>query len=139
MGNWTRVQIIGSCGSDDVDKICDTLADRDDYKDFGPLTLTKGICGLPHWPAEAISAVGNLAERDYGAEDVAEHLKKVAAVAPSLNIKIHVGADYEEDQCVATVTCEDGDVSVGDPEIPNVPRTDESQMTGRMFGSLFGL
>ena len=72
---------------------------------------------MPNWPAAAFNAVGNLSERDYDVDDVAESLALMAKAAPSLTCKVHCGGDWESKVCVATVALASGVVTIGDPEI----------------------
>ena len=119
MGNWTTVHISGTCDKKDIPALKKEVNVGDDWKKFHCLCFTRvSICGLGNWVDENISALGNLAERDYGVNDVAEQLKKLVRVAPSLNLKIHVGGDYESLDCVATVNCIGGKITVDKPEIP---------------------
>lgn len=107
MGNWTTVNIQGTCSTEDVPKLKAAISydQNGDYEEFHCLSATKGLCGLGDWSGETINRIGNLAERDYDVSDVADTLLKLAAVAPSLNVKIHVGADYEYTPCIATILC----------------------------------
>jgi len=98
-----------------------------------------GLCGLGKWPRVKINRVGNLAERDYSVESVAETLRKVVEHAPGLDIKIHCGDDYEKDNCVATVICKDGKVEVVAPEIGVIPDIPEEQMKSNLYSNLFGM
>jgi hypothetical protein len=71
---------------------------------------------------------GNLAERDYSVASVAETLESLARAAPSLVVKIHCGGDYEDAACIATITLENGRVTVGPPEVDSVGELDENLM-----------
>ena len=132
MGDWRRVQIVGSCGVGDVPLLKSLLTCNSDFSNFHCLIDTKGISGLPNWANENISAVGNLGERGYDEEDVAEQLEVLVDSCPTLDVRIHVGGENESNRCVATVSvCENGCV-VGEPAITDIPEIDQSQLRGRM-------
>ena len=140
MGNWMTVQIIGSCAKDDVPALTKEvkydLHDINIDQEFYCLTSCGGLCGLPLWPAEAINAVGNCAERDYTPESVKSNLEAFAKIAPSLEVKVHCGGDYETKEVIATVTLEKGKATIGKPEIENLPNPPEGQMAANLMGFL---
>lgn len=140
MGNWRRVMIEGSCEADEVaslrELIVVDLHDMDPEQPFLCLSACGGLMGLPAWPAKEILAVGNMAERDYGPEDVAAALERCAEEAPSLEAVVHVGGDYESDECVATVRLEAGEATVGDPEREHLPEASQEQVAGNLLRSL---
>jgi hypothetical protein len=136
VGNWRTVHIDGTCDEAQVAALKKACAYGDDYENFHCLSYhatRPSLCGLFDWPKTRIHSTGNLAERDFGVDDVVEQLQKLVAVAPSLRIKVHCGADWEEKHCIATVTVAGGQVTRGDPEIETLPEMDTSQMMGRMF------
>jgi hypothetical protein len=94
------------------------------------------LCGLGRWVpyvGGVVHAVGNLAERDYGVEDVAETLRRMVLIAPSLDVKVHCGGECEDPTCVATISARDGRVTVGPPEIEQVGEGMEGQGIVRLF------
>lgn len=109
MGNWRRVEIEGTCEPEHVPALKEALSfdiTQPGTKEFHCLMATGGVMSLPNWAAEHIDAVGNLAERDYGISDVVTTLASLCFQAPSLNVRIKIGGDYESDQCVGVVICE---------------------------------
>lgn len=140
MGNWRRAHLVGTCDRGEAGKLRRVirmdLSVPDFDQPFYPLSATGGVCGLPMWPDEEIDAVGNLAERDYDAEDVADCLRKLLTVAPSLELEVHLGGEYEADECVATVVCRDGEVSVEEPRVDEVPEVPVGQMQENLLRSL---
>ena len=142
MGNWRTVYIIGTCPEAEVKPLVDALYAGKDYENFGPLGWMDqlGMCGLGKWPKEKINRVGNLAERNYGVDQVAEHLTEVVELSKSmgLDIKIHCGDDNEKDNCVATITCKNGKVEVGEPEIGVIPDIPDEQVKSNLYDSLLG-
>lgn len=127
MGNWIRVKIEGNCDAADVVALRKALTLEKDFSNFHCLT-NGGICGLPNWAAESIDAVGNLFERDYDEEDVADTLEELAEIAPSLNVRVHMGEDNEGNKCVATVGIRGGKSYIVEPEIEEIPEIDQEQM-----------
>jgi hypothetical protein len=118
MGNWRTVNIVGTIAPPDVADARAFVNTGDDYSRFHPLcNYGFSICGLGDWVREDVLACGNLSERDYSIEDVAQTLREMAAVAPSLRLKVHCGGDHESTACVATVTVAEGAVTVGPPEV----------------------
>ncbi len=129
MGNWRTVQIVGTCNGVDVPKLRAAIRwDSKSMQGFHCLMYTGGICGLGNWAAEKISAISNLAERDYSVKAVAKTLGELAKKAPSLKVKIHCGDDNESKKCIATITLEDGKATVGKPEIKKSPEIPKGQM-----------
>lgn len=128
MGNWRTVRVVGTCDPRQVRALSQRVNVGLDYSNFGPLSNAGGICGLGAWPAPEIDRVGNLAERDYSPDAVADHLRELADVAPSLAVRVHCGGDYEDAGCVATVTLADGVVTVGPPEVTDVGSVSAAQM-----------
>jgi hypothetical protein len=138
MGNWRTVNLRGTLATEDVAAVREFIAVPADYSRFHCLSATNGLAGLGQWATEEIHADGNLAERDYGPEDVADTLREIVAFAPSLTLKVHCGNDYEDKTCVATVTVADGVVSVGDPERETVGSISEDAFAGRLFRAITG-
>jgi hypothetical protein len=136
MGNWRRVRIVGTCHRKDVDGVRTALTLRSDYSNFHCLVCTGSICGLPNWGRENIDVVGNLAERDYDADSVAEALQEIVDHHPTLDVRIHVGDENEGSRCVATVYVDDIGVQVGVPEIQSIPEVSDSQMAGSLASQL---
>lgn len=132
MGNWRTVRIVGTCPSGQVEELAKQVIPRSDYANFGPLTFTSSLCGLPMWAAEKIEAVGNLAERDYEPDDIAEHLLQMAHDVPGLKVKVHCGGEYEDNKCVATVILENEHAEVAPPEIELVGSISQEQMVNNL-------
>lgn len=144
MGNWRTVQIVGTCDAKEVDALRAACAysydDPDTMGNFHCLSFNPtrpGLCGLGSWPGESMDASGNLAERNYGVEDVAETLRELVKVAPSLEVKVHCGGDYEGSECIATVTASNGSVEIGDPEVERVRGASDDEIEGRLLRNLF--
>lgn len=137
MGNWTTVNMHGVCSKKDLPKLKEAVCIGNDWERFGCLSHSgNSICGLGAWPAETINAIGNLSERDYGAEDVKNELQALADACPSLEMKVHIGGDYESKKCIATVTCTKGRVTLGKPEIETLADIPADQIQGRILSSL---
>lgn len=139
MGNWRTVYIVGKCHSDEVDALRQAVCVdfRKERGRFHCLCYSgPSLCGLTNWPAERINAVGNLAERNYSVEDVAASLRNLIKIAPSLDIKIHCGGDWEAKECVATVQAANGKVAILGPELEILPAIPETQMLGQFFQAI---
>jgi len=145
MGNWRTIQIVGTCDRAEVAKLKEAIAfdyvDPKYYGKFHCLSNTGGIAGLGDWAGEHINRVGNLAERDYSVVDVAEQLKALAAVAPSLKLKVHCGGDYEDRGVVATITVDGAAIAGGlvviePPEIESLPDIPQEQMRNNFVNAL---
>lgn len=136
MGNWRRVHIVGTCDAADVPKLREALKPTPDYTNWHCL-MNGGLCGLPMWAAEKINAVGNLAERGYTPHSVADTLLRLLNIAPSLNVKVHCGDDYEADNCIKTVIASRAPVVVvADPEVTTVGEIPEEQMRASLMEQL---
>jgi hypothetical protein len=134
MGNWRRVLIDGTCAPADVLKLR-TMVGGDNGTE--PLCGdASSLCGLPNWAASRIHAVGNCSERDFGLQDIANHLVNLRDAAPSLDIKVHCGGDYESDECVATVVVNAEGVRCLAPEISTIPPLTSDMLQGRMSSLL---
>lgn len=136
MGNWTTVKIEGTCGEEDVPALKRAVNTGNNWDEFHCLCNPNSICGLGDWAGTQIDVVGNLAERDYDKHDVQEQLQKLLKVAPSLCVRVHVGGDYEDKQCVATVICEDGKVTIEPPRVQTIPEISVAHMMAGMINAL---
>ena len=84
--------------------------------------------GLNNWAAVHINKIGNLAERDYSIDDIRECLDKIALYVPSLDVRIHCGADWEEDACIGTLIKEPlKPAYLTEPEVSIIPGITEEQ------------
>jgi hypothetical protein len=140
MGNWMRVEISGTCAEAEVEALkrvvrYEIMDDGDQH--FGPLSSGGGLLGLSLWPATRFHDVGNCAERDYTAQDVAADLEFLANTAPSLCATVHCGADYESPRCEATVTLAEGKATVGPPEVEALPEINDDAIRGRVLKHLW--
>ena len=135
MGNWTTVHISGTCNAEDVPALKAAVNVGESWKAFHCLCNTGGICGLGDWADEEMSVTGNLAERDYGVKDVAGQLRELARIAPSLTLKVHVGGEYESLDCVATVNCINGSVTIDDAEIKTLTPIPQGQIEANLIKS----
>lgn len=138
MGNWRTVNLRGQMAEADIEKANEFLNPGEDYRHWTCMSFSSGLAGLGHWPAEVINADGNLSERDYSVDDVAETLRDLVKVAPSLELKVHCGGEYESEECLATVTVANGEVSIGAPEVPKVKAASMDSVMGRLFGHMHG-
>ena len=136
MGNWRTVQIVGTCPAQQVKRLREHVAAQYPSEEWGCLSGGQGICGLPVWPEERISAVGNLAERDYSVIDVANCLQQLALTAPGLAVKVHCGGDYQSERCIATVTLTPDKLSIGCAEVEAIPSIPSYQMEGAILRGL---
>ena len=142
MGNWRRVHLIGTCDRVEVAALRSHLrydfrfADPD--KPFTCLSYSSppALCGLGEWPDTKMDRIGNLAERDYTPEDVAATLAELLKLTPSLDVRVHCGADWEEDECIATVVAAGGSVEVRKPEIETVPKIPDGQAEANLYRNL---
>lgn len=108
---------------------------------FGPLSYCReqpSLCGLNDWPAPVVNRAGNLAERDYDVDDVAEELRKLVAVAPSMLLTVHCGGERESTDCIATIRGGEGLVVVGKPEVKTIKAMGDGQATLNMLRALSG-
>lgn len=141
MGNWTTVNIEGTCPANEVQKLSDFVNayhTKKDWDAFHCLCNTGGLCGLGDWSGTSINATGNLAERDYSYSSVAEELQKIGQLCPNADIKVHVGGDYESLDCIKTVHLQNGAVTIKEPEIQSLEQIDQSQIAGNLFRALMG-
>lgn len=138
MGDWMRVSLRGTIAPEDIPAAVAFLTPNDDYSNWGPLTYTPGLCSLGQWVTPEICMDGNLSERNYSVDEVAVAFRGLVAAAPSLTLKVHCGGPYESEECVATLTVADGEVSVGGPEVGTVPGVSDEVFQARVFGILGG-
>ena len=137
MGNWRSISIVGTCDESEVEALEKAITYGEDYSNFHCLVNTGGLGSLGNWARSSINAMGNLSERDYSVEDVAERLRLIAETAPSLAVKVHCGGDWESKDCVATVTLQDGTTAIGEPEIDTIPALSDDAIAGRLYQQLF--
>lgn len=142
MGNWTTVNIEGTCPYNELSNLkefVNSYAYTDNFQKFHCLCNTKGLSGIGDWAKENIQAVGNLAERDYGAEDVAQELTKIGELCPNADIKIHIGGDYESLDCVNTVHLQKGKVEINPPDKKKLSEISGDQFKKNLLKALYGL
>ncbi len=146
MGNWRTVNMTGTIArQSEVDALREYLdygrgGGIGDYEHFGPLsfsTTSPGLCGLGNWPALQIARYGNLAERDYSVQDVAETLRELVLIAPTMLLKVHCGADWEADECIATISVGEGIVAIGKPEKETIDGPSEEQVRENLMQNLY--
>lgn len=140
MGDWRRVQVIGTCGAADTSKLkahlnCTNHMDDSMWDRFGPLSHAGTLGAVPNWAREQFDAIGTLAERGFSPEEVKEQLEKLVEIAPSLKCRIHVG-ELTTAKCEATVVVVDGKVEVCDPEVEEVPDAPTGQFESDLFAAL---
>ena len=133
MGNWRTVQIVGRCNNDDAWKLKKAI---NPSKGFHCLMNGGGICGLGDWVQEKIYAIGNLAERDYTVDDVADQLRKLAKIAPFLDIRVHCGGENENKRCVSTIKVVHGHVVIQKPRIKTLPEIPRGQLEMNLMRAL---
>lgn len=143
MGNWRRVWIVGNIPPEQVRPLCAALAEPTEYAgdwpDYHPLRTGSGLAGLGVWPAPVVNAVGNLYERDFSPEDVRDACENhVLPAAPGASLKIHCGADWEQAECVGTVTVAGGVATLGPPEVVALPEISDEVVHARLFRAIYG-
>lgn len=138
MGNWTKVQIVGTCDAHEVHRLRGLIGVPYDDPGWSCLSFNGGLAGLPNWGGVKIDAVGNLAERGYSEESIAEHARKLAFACPSLELKIHVGGDYESSDVISTVTVSKDEATVGEAEIDSLPNAPPGQAQANMMAQMTG-
>lgn len=139
MGNWRTVMIDGYCDPSEVPKLSEAIDPGVDFSNHHALAsggAYTSIYGLNDWAAARIVRTGNLAERGFSVEDVAASARKIVESAPSFEAKIHCGGDYESKTCVATITVEAGEVSIGEPEVRSLPERSEAEIAGNFMTAL---
>lgn len=144
MGNWRSVNITGTIAGADIPALRErlgyshrrgSLADQD----FGPLSFDidkPSLCGINDWVRPQVSAVGNLAERDYSPEDVRAELKQLLAIAPSMMLTVHCGGNWESEECVATIRTGEGLAVLLPPEVETIAGISDEQAMANLFRAL---
>lgn len=119
MGNWRKVTIVGKCDKKQVKALEKAIKwdMNDTEQEFHSLMNTRSLLGIGNWAKESIHSMGNLAERDYSPQDVMHDLAKLLLVAPSLEVTINCGDEWESDKCVATIKAKNGSVQILEPEV----------------------
>lgn len=142
MGDWMTVNIYGHIDPEDVPAAHRFIDPPDMWADgaFHCLINTGGLAGLGLWiPASGgpFSAFGNLAERNYSVQDVADTVTELARVAPSLALKIMCGGPYESLDCVATILAGGGmPTMITGPEVERLEPIPDAQMTANLIRAL---
>lgn len=135
MGNWRTVNITGAIAEAEIPALRERLgySHRRGFlseQQFGPLSFNidkPSLCGINDWVRPQVSAVGNLAERDYTPEDVRDELQELLAIAPSMMLTVHCGGDYESEECVATIRTGEGLAVLLPPEVEKVQGVSDEQ------------
>lgn len=144
MGNWRTVNIAGTIDKAELGALYTRLAysyshDDQAYNNFGPLSFSRekpSLCGLNNWLAPRVSAIGNLAERNYSPEDVRDELQELLKIAPSMMLTVHCGGDWESDECVATIRTGEGLAVILPPEVAKIEAIPDSQPITNLFANL---
>lgn len=147
MGDWMTITMAGAVAADQVEPLRARLRywyaepgqPEYDWSRFTPLSYNEtrpGLCGIGEWPAETVQARGNLAERDYSVQDVADCLTELVQLAPSMTLKVHCGGPYESTTCTATITVAAGQVTLGPPEVAEVQPATEAEREMRLMINL---
>lgn len=147
MGNWMTMNMRGRCDPAEVKALrAAAFFDWGDHGEgldrldaYGPLSVSSmgpGLCGIGDWPGADIDAIGNAAERDFGPDDVVEQLERLVKAAPSLELVVHCGGEYESLDCVATIKVLDGEVTKHEPEIKRLHGISDAQVAGRFTAAL---
>ena len=153
MGNWMTVNLVGTMSAQDAEAVREYLGYPDisryrpgsgiaadpAWNHFGPLSFCRdrpSLGGIGDWPAPVMNRAGNLAERGYTVQDVAETLRELLPLAGSMLLKVHCGGDYESLECVATVSVGEGLVAVGKPEVERIEPMGEAQATLNVLRAL---
>ena len=84
-----------------------------------------------------VSAIGNLAERDYTPQDVRDELEELLEIAPSMMLVVHCGGDWESDECVATIRTGEGLAVLLPPEVEKLMEIPEAQAYGNLMANLY--
>lgn len=145
MGNWRTIHIEGTMSAEDAAKLRELLDDvwRSDAENVDQITCLSfdskhpGLCGLGAWPSERMSRTGNLYERDYTVQDVADALTELVKVAPSMLLQVHCGDEYESEECVASVAVDEGVVAILEPAIAKIPEIPQEQVQYNLLANLF--
>lgn len=139
MGNWTTVNIAGTCPDSELPQLRDFVNGyirKKDFDLFHCLCNTGGLAGLGDWAALEINTSGNLAERDYSVGSVAEELQKIGELCPNADIRIHVGDQYESLNCITTVHLQNGEVEIKEPEVKNLNGIDTVKINANLLNAL---
>lgn len=134
MGNWRRVQIIGTCKKDEVYLLRKAISVA---APFHCLSYTQVICGLGDWAKENINVVGNLAERDYQPVDIITALHKyIVLKVPSLELIIRIGGGYESDSCVGVIKVKNEIIEYLSPDINKMPEISKDHIRKNMYRAM---
>jgi hypothetical protein len=145
VGNWRTVNMAGSMNERDAGVLREYLGysirtpDHAGMDRFGPLSFNRdrpSLCGLNNWVGMTVNAVGNLAERNYSVERVADELRMLVGMAGTLLLKVHCGADWESVKCVATISVGEGLVVTGKPEVEHIEPVSDEQAIMNLFGAM---
>lgn len=145
MGNWRTVNITGTITESDIPALRERLgySHRRGFlseQQFGPLSFNidrPSLCGINDWVRPQVSAVGNLAERDYTPEDVRAELQELLAIAPSMMLVVHCGGDWESEECVATIRTGEGLAVLLPPEVERVEPVSDAQAGFNLMRNLY--
>jgi|GEM_PF-4227746 len=117
VGNWLAVHVQGTCAPEEVEALRQAIAVDDNYR---YLSNTWNGYGLLDWPAEEIDLVGNLTRPTFFLANIVAELRRLTAIAPSLQLKVHCREMYGAGRCGATLTVKDREVRIDPPEVEEV-------------------
>ena len=139
MGNWRMIEMAGTVAPADGKRIHEGIIELSRYVvgessanrrhreakvGFTVSALRYGSTDLTgwfwDWPTGQINECGNLFERSYDPDDVLRDCVSLASFAPSLDLVVHCGGEYQSNLCLATIRVKDGTATLGPPEVPFV-------------------
>jgi hypothetical protein len=144
MGNWRTVHVTGSMTEDHARALSDLLDRGDDddwpgwgepYECLGFSSSRPGLHGLGAWPAAKVDRTGNIG-KDCSVQEVADALRALVCIAPTMLLKVHCGGDWESSECVATISVGEGCVVTGEPEVATIDGPPDEQMLRDLMTNL---
>lgn len=135
MGNWRTVRIVGTMSAEDASSVKKYLSCGFDGDDWGCLH-NGGLAGLPNWGRTNINCIGNLGERGYDEDSIQEELDKISQFAPSMNLIVHLGDNYESTKCVKSIKVENKNVEILEPLIDDIGGIPQEQIRANLMQAI---
>jgi len=113
--NGRRIAVTASFCEDDLAALEECVEEC--TKAAAALFRPDKLDGDPEGPSVDVTGI---LEGDHDIDDIEKQFRIIAQAVPSLEAKAHIGAQWESKWCVATLSLQDGIVTVGSPETDEV-------------------
>jgi hypothetical protein len=146
MGNWRTVNMEGRVSREQAaDMIKYLTIDHSDFTDeewdalndfpIEYFQMHRSLCGINQWVGEdgAINKKGNLSAKSPSEDDVLRELQHLAQKYDTLEMLLHMGGNYESEECVSSFIAKGGRVEQVKPLVDTVECVSQEEANARIL------